>query len=195
MVDGCKKMNGEFKIRGLQRRRPSTRSGQAIAELVVGLIALLVVFMGMLQIQRLAHAHTQTLIAAREQAGQDALLSPYVLRYAAPSWIRDWSVGRDNVAYSQDDTPLSGNPNNVTDRIAAHAQRTVNPVPAELTTYAPGNELSAAATTATLQNELYLTHGQSRTNADVFSLIRSIVYRADTIQLQGNAWLTWTHIE
>lgn len=164
-------------------------SGQAIAELVVGLLALLVVFMGMLQIQRLAHNHTQTLMAARAQAGQDALNSPYILRFNAPSWVADWSAGRDNIRYTQDDTIQAGGPAAAMAGIVARAN------PAALQTLAPGNALSAAASSSTLMNEFYLTHGQATTNADIFPLIQAWVYRTDSIQLQGNAWLTWTHIE
>jgi hypothetical protein len=170
------------------RRGGNRRAGQAIAELVVGLIALLVLFMGMLQLQSLARAHTQTLIAARQQAGQDAVLQPYLLRNATPRWISDWQLGHDSVAYSLDDVASFGNPGVLTDGIVAHAN------PATLNTYVPGNELSTAATSPL--NELYLTHGQSTSQpVDLFPLIRNLVYGVDSIQLQGDAWLTWTHIE
>ena len=171
------------------RTRRYTRSGQAIAELAVGLIALLVVFMGMLQIQRLAHNHTQTLMAARAQAGQDALNSPYIQRNNGPSWIANWSAGADNIPYTQDDTIQAGSPAATMAGIVARAN------PAALQTLVPDNALSAAASSSTLMNEFCLTHGQSTTNADIFPLIQAWVYRTDSIQLQGNAWLTWTHIE
>jgi hypothetical protein len=187
MVSESNKMNATKKYR---RQRRGTRSGQAIAEFVVGLIALVVLFMGMLQIQYLAHAHTLALNEARSQAGQDAMQTPYILRYNVPRWIGDWNTGRDNVIYSQDDAVQQGNPGSVTVGIVSHAH------PTDLSTYAPGNELSAAANTASLLDGLMLTHGRERSPpVTMFPIIRSVVYDADSITMQGDAWLTWTHIE
>jgi len=178
-------MNGTIKY----RRRRGTRAGQAIAELVVGLIALLVIIMCMLQIQSLALTHTQTLNAARAQAGADAVISSYVLRNEMPPWVNNISSGRDSIRYSQDDSKLTGNPGYVTDGIVARAK------PSDLAHYVPGNELSAAASSGGLMNELYLTHGRQQTAVGIFPVIKSLVYGTDTIQMQGDAWLSWTHIE
>lgn len=171
------------------RVQRGARAGQAIAELVVGLIALLVVIMGMLQIQSLALAHTQTLNDARAEAGGYALDSSYIPHYSPPVWISDINPGRDKIRYSQDDQKMQGSPSLVTDGIVAHAN------PAELSKYASGNELSAASSAYGLMNELYLTHGRQRSQVETFPLIRSIVYNADVIQLQSDVWLSWTHIE
>lgn len=179
-------------MNGMQRKRKGrrhARAGQAIAELVMGLVAILVVIMCMLQIQALALTHTQALNAARAQAGVDAIATPYILRYSMPTWISDISAGNDKIRYSQDDTPVVGDPGLVTDGIVAHA------TPAKLTQYVPGNELSAAATTAGLMSELYLTHGRQQSQVGIFPLIKSLVYGTDAIQIQGDAWLSWTHIE
>ena len=172
------------------RSRRRSRSGQAIAELVAGLIALVVIFMGMLQIQYLAHAHTKALNDARAQAGQDAMQTPYLLRYTVPTWIADWTTGKDKIIYSQDDQSTPGNPGVVTEGIVAHAR------PSDLSTYAPGNEISGASTTATLIDGLMLTHGREKSPpVETFPIIRHAVYGADSITMQGDAWLTWTHIE
>jgi len=182
----------KYPLSAIRRQRVATQrhgcAGQATAELVVGLIALLVVFMGMLQIQSLARAHTQTLLAARQQAGQDALTSPYLLRNALPRWISDWQAGNDNITYSRDDAARLGSAGAANEGIIMHAN------PNSLNTYVPGNELSAAST-ATL-SEFFLTHGQSVSQPmDLFPVIRSLVYGANSIQFQSDAWLTWTHIE
>lgn len=146
--------------------------------------------MGILQIEYLAHAHTKVLNDARAQAGQDAMQTPYILRYNVPRWIGDWNTGRDNVIYSQDDTVVQGNPGIVTVGIVSHAH------PTDLETYAPGNELSAMANTTSLMDGLMLTHGRERsTPVEMFPIIRHTVYNTDAITMQGDAWLTWTHIE
>lgn len=173
-----------------RQAKRGTCAGQAIAEFVAGLIALLVLFMGMLQIQYLAHAHTKALNDARAQAGQDAMQTPYLLRYTVPQWIGDWTTGNDKVIYSQDDATLAGNPGIVTVGIVSHTH------PTDLATYAPGNEISAASTSATLIDGLMLTHGRERSPpVETFPIIRHVVYGKDSITMQGDAWLSWTHIE
>jgi hypothetical protein len=173
-----------------RRQRRGAQSGQAMAELVVGLIALVVLFMGMLQIQYLAHAHTKALNDARAQAGQDAMQTPYLLRYSVPQWIGDWTKGRDNIIYSQDDAALAGNANGAVVGIVSHAH------PTDLATYAPGNEISAASTAASLIDSLMLTHGREKSPpVEMFPITRHVVYGVDSITMQGDAWLTWTHIE
>jgi hypothetical protein len=171
--------------------RRHTRSGQAIAELVTGLIAIVVLIMGILLIQTLSRAHTQTLNQARAQAGQDAIQDPYILRYSVPSWISDWNTGRDKLHYSQDDQQVAGNPNTITAGVIARAQ------PSDLSAYAPGNEISAAANAGGLLDNLFLTHGREQETIDLarFPIIRHIVYGADAITMQGDAWLAWAHIE
>jgi len=168
-----------------------TRAGQAMAELVVGLIGIVVLIMGMLLIETLSRTHTYTMNNARAQAGQDAIQTPYIMRYNLPSWISDWSAGLDTIKYSQDDQPVLGNPGIITAGVVAHAD------PSDLNTYAPGNEISAAATTTGLMNELYLTHGRDKGTVDLtlFPIIRHIVYGKDSITMQGDAWMTWTHID
>lgn len=171
--------------------RRCARAGQAIAELVAGLIAIVVLIMGMLLIQTLARTHTGTLNKARAQAGQDAITTPYIQRYNVPAWISDWKTTPGKHIYSQGEQPVLGNPGLVTDGIVAHAH------PSDLSTYAPGNEISIAANANGLVDELYLTHGRDKGTVDLtyFPIIRHVVYGADTIQMQSDAWLTWTHIE
>jgi hypothetical protein len=166
------------------------RSGQAIAELVVGLIALLVVFMGMLQIQYLARAHTRVLIDARAQAGQNALanIKPPP---SALLWISDWQAGSDNIRYSRDDLAVENNNN----RMAVSSRIVAPAFPSMLQIYAPANALSTAATPDGLVNELPLWHGLGSRVVGIFPLIHTLVYGVDSIQVQGDAWLTWTHIE
>ena len=185
------------KSRSARRR---ARAGQALAELVAGLIGIVVLIMGMLLIEALARTHTYTMNTARAQAGQDAIMTPYIMRYNVPTWISDWVSGQVwnqslqrsvNTPYSQKDTSRAGNPGVITGGIVAHAD------PTDLSTYAPGNEISAAATTTGLMNELFLTHGREKATVDLnlFPIIHHIVYAKDSITMQGDAWLTWTHIE
>ena len=178
---------------------PSGKSGQAIAELVMGLIALVVVFMGMLLIQSLGVMHTQTLMAARLEAGKDALSDQYICRYSAPQWISTWKAAAGQDTYSAHDLPILGSPNNVASVIGAYAQ------PSQLQGYLPQSTgvtyFKNAAVPNSLLSDFFLTHGQAITNQPLtaFPFIQWLpAYQnsgSGSIQLQGNAWLTWAHIE
>ena len=178
---------------------PSGKSGQAIAELVMGLIALVVVFMGMLLIQSLGVMHTQTLMAARLEAGKDALSDQYICRYSSPQWISTWKAAAGQDTYSAHDLPIFGSPNNVASVIGAYAQ------PSQLQGYLPQSTtvtyFKNAAVPDSLLSDFFLTHGQAITNQPLtaFPFIQWLpAYQnsgSGSIQMQGNAWLTWAHIE
>ena len=181
-------MNPTHAQQGLAAQRQ--RSGQAIVEFVVGLIAIVVLFMGMLQLQRLAREHTRTLSQARAQAGQDALAGAYIARGAAPKFIRDWQAGRDQARYSQDDVAQLDNPGAMSVGIVQHAR------PDDLAVYAPNNAVSAAAAAGGVLADFFFVHGRDHSpEIPLYPIIRSIVYGTDAIQMQANAWLTWTRIE
>ena len=166
------------------------RSGQAILELVVGLIAMVVLFMGMLQIQALARAHTRALSGAREEAGADAIAGSYMLRHGQPRFIQDWQAGPDQARYSQDDVAQPANPGGSVQGIVRYAH------PADLRVYVPTNPVSDMADSGRVLTDMYLTHGHEASDSiPLYPIIRSLVYGASDIQMQGNAWLTWTHIE
>jgi len=44
-------------------------------------------------------------------------------------------------------------------------------------------------------SELYLTHGRQQSQAGIFPVVKTLVYGKDFIPIQGDAWLSWTHIE
>ena len=173
-------------------RRAHLCRGQALAELVVGLVALIVLLMGMLFVQYLGHNRIQTLCAARVEAGQAALgnNSPAA---GVPVWIDDREAGSEGT-YSADDSWVSGNPMSVITGVVGCVD-----IP-DLQKYAPVRSVAAghfvaASTSGTLLNEFALVHGQVSTNIDLldpnysFPLIRSLVYRADSVLLKSDVWL------
>ncbi|MCX6996533.1 MAG: hypothetical protein NTV49_05495 [Kiritimatiellaeota bacterium] len=138
----------------------------------------------------MAREHTRTLGKARAEAGQDALAGSYVMRSGAPKFIHDWQAGRDKATYSQDDVAQLDNPGATAQGIAQHAR------PGDLAGYVPNNAVSAAADAGGVLADFYFVHGRDESgDIPLYPIIRSVVYGADAIQMQANAWLTWTHIE
>jgi hypothetical protein len=80
-------------------------NGQAIAEMTVGLIALMAVFLGMLAVGALGIVNIQTLIAARGGADERAVNG--ILSDSGRS-IQEWSVGNDGLLFTADDQAVRG---------------------------------------------------------------------------------------
>jgi hypothetical protein len=83
----------------IQRRR--SRGGQAMMELLVGIIALVVILVGIVQLGEGGFQQLNTIFAALRDASQNAISgqasgTPYMM-------IQDWADGRDQLAYTADD--------------------------------------------------------------------------------------------
>ncbi|MDP2989806.1 MAG: TadE/TadG family type IV pilus assembly protein, partial [Kiritimatiellota bacterium] len=80
-------------------------AGQAMVEFMVGLVVVLVLLAGLIQIGQLTHAHTRTMIAARAAAGLLAMApTPPVSETA--SLISDWVPGPDLRRHTHDDVAM-----------------------------------------------------------------------------------------
>jgi len=166
---------------------PDTRrSGQALLELVVGLVAIMVLAAVILQLGSLQRAHTKTLIEARAEAGEFAMQIDYISSLPGPQYIRDWSPGTDLKAYSRDDVPQQGSIGYLSDDILAVAQ------PQQLAVYVPDNIITDSSDTATME-ALSLVSGQAQSeDISLLPIIQRLIYDAPSISMEANVWLTWT---
>ena len=99
-----------FRTVGIMRRGlRHGESGQAFAELVVSLVALLAVFVGFLLVAALSSDRVSTLIRAREEA--DRKSSSGVSSGGGES-IRYWNYGADEIPFTTDDYAVSGSAGN-----------------------------------------------------------------------------------
>jgi hypothetical protein len=76
--------------------------GQAMIELIIGLVAVLALFAGLVQISTLAKAQNDTLADARRRVGLWAISDTTIAD--SPDYIRHWSDGPDGSPYTADDT-------------------------------------------------------------------------------------------
>lgn len=167
-------------------RLPSPKSGQALLELVVGLVAILILFAVIVQLGRLQRAHTDTLLEARETAGARALQPGYTVTLPGPQYIRDWEPGGDEKAYSQDDTPRLGNPGILANQILALAQ------PQQLAEYIPDNPITEHSMSTTM-DAFSLVNGTSRSeDIPLLPIIRRLIYADESISMEASVWLAWT---
>jgi len=79
----------------------SARSGQAMIEMMVGVIVILIVVVGLVQYMAVAGMHRSIDSQIRADTGVTAM-SPLTY-YDTPSYILNWTVGPDNQPYTADD--------------------------------------------------------------------------------------------
>ena len=83
-------------------------NGQAMIEFIAGLVAVLVLFAGLLQVVSLTQARTEALVSARREAGARSM-SASAARLS-PDYIRHILEGPDAKRYSADDMKTPANP-------------------------------------------------------------------------------------
>jgi hypothetical protein len=87
----------------LARRR--AQRGQAVVEILAGIVALTVLFLGLLQVATLGHANVRNLMEARGQAEDRAYQGDLLSR--SSSYIGGWSASdSDGLRYTADDVSI-----------------------------------------------------------------------------------------
>ncbi|HMP76971.1 MAG TPA: hypothetical protein PKE12_11820 [Kiritimatiellia bacterium] len=164
--------------------RSASRAGQAIVELVVGLVALLVVFVGILQIGRLAAERNRTLASARASAANYAMGPAYLLQLPGPDMIRDWDRGADQRSHSRDDRTTAASWQHVA-AIVQHAR------PQDLDARMPGNPVTAFGT-AGAAGGMDLVHGRVQSDEiPLLPVVRHLLYNAPSLRFEEHVWLVW----
>lgn len=173
---------------GRGARRARGCAGQAIVEFVVGLVAILAVTAALLQVIRLAREHADAMNRAREDAARNAMSDVYMAPVLpGPRYIRDWTAGPDGSDYSRDDVPVTASPDGVSSLIIARAR------PEELAEFIPDNELSAMADPAGVLPGIHLVRGGHQSEpVPLLPVVRRLLYNADSITMEGEAYLVWT---
>lgn len=161
-----------------------SRNGQAIVELIVALVSLLVLIGGILVLGRLTRAQTQAMRESRRSAGIAAMsdASPF----SGPQFIQSRDAGADKASYSRDDGATLADAANFQARLVRYGH------PDDLDAQVTGNEISTLYRSGFPQLMFGLTHGEHEVVVTNLPIIRDAVYRADRIEVHGDAWLTWT---
>ncbi|MEI8350981.1 MAG: hypothetical protein WCG36_01585 [bacterium] len=159
------------------------RDGQAVVELIVALVVILVLLAGIIQVGWLGVHQSRAMMEARRKAGVKAMMP--VSSFAAPRFIRSCTVGADGIAYSRDDDLVPDDPAVVTDGIVAYAH------PSQLDGIMPDNPVSALSKSVLPATLFGLVQGEQKDRIALVPVIRDLVYQADEIEVRGSAWMTW----
>lgn len=89
-------------------RKNKHEQGQAITELVVGLIGIAIMFVGLLLVAVFSMENVRCLILARGEAEVASAQGTVTGGGKSPSYITEWSWGADQIPFTADDSPVTG---------------------------------------------------------------------------------------
>ena len=160
------------------------RAGQAIVELIVALVVLLVLVGGVIMLGRLSRAQTVAMGEARRTAGVAALSD--AAPFSSALYIEGRTAVGDAATYSRDDETTIGDAADFQNRVVSYGQ------PDALGEVLPGNEVSELHGTAFPQFMFGFAYGEHDVTVSNMPIVRHTMYNAATIKVHGEAWLTWT---
>jgi hypothetical protein len=155
-----------------------------MVEFMAGLVAMIVLLAGLIQIGRLMHAHTRTMSAARAAAGRLAM-SPTPPISEAALFISDWVPGPDRRRHTHDDQAIT------TSNAAALPGELVGHAHLEAVTNAPANALATLAASPSPAGDFFMVKGQASEGVAILPMIRRLVYARPTLEVESEAWLVW----
>jgi len=161
--------------------------GQAMIEFTIALVAIMVIIIGTILLNKMEWVHTQTMTTARATAGALALGQVYQGSLDA-KFISDWEAGADNIRYTHDDEPdLDGTAVALVGGIAANAG------PAGFSSL-PTNAITKLQSSPTPINEFYLVKGHESRAVDLSAIpaVSRLISGEPAISVESEAWLTWT---
>jgi len=170
------------------QRNITTRAGQALIELCIGMVSLIILVAVIAQLAMFVRASHETSVRAREQAGALAL-SDYPLSVTAP-YIGETEAGADAKPYTKDDEFADGD-------ASAYYRDILDPLAAEPTDWntleeIPGNGFSGLRASASPMQSFGLLRGKDEEVVPLLPAVRSLLYRADSIQMEETVWMPWT---
>lgn len=163
-----------------------------MVELMIGLVAVLACFAALVQFVSLNRAHHATLTAARRTAGELALrdTGPGTGQISDADYIKDWSPGPDGKRHTRDDTHTTGNAGAFSDRIVG--QSVADGSEWDVLQRAPGDAVSPLFGQPNPSALFGLVSAGDRETVPVLPAVRSLLYRADSIEVESEVWMTWT---
>lgn len=159
-------------------------SGQAAAEFVVCLLALMLVIMGMMQVATMGRASLYLHAALRGEAGENAM-SDRRTGTSAP-YISDWTPGPDGIRYTADDQPTRGMASGITGDLAAYSFR----APGDAT-YVAGSlrPVSMLTLGESPGQVLRFAHEEGTIYVSLFPLIQQLVYKKEKVAIKEEVWM------
>ena len=162
----------------------NNKSGQAMTEFVVAIVAIMVLLACILQVAMISAKQSELFIDAREEAAIAAMQDMPVL--SDPDYIQSWTAGADESTYSADDSQTDGLISDIPFRITAHAR------PDSISALVPDNPLSTLHSSPLPQAQFGMVNGNEEATIELLPVIQDLLYAAEEIELEADVWLPRT---
>ena len=163
-------------------------SGQALLEVCVCMIGIVVVLLAMLELSRISMLRTETMMEARANVAaimqSDTVLSP------TPRFLRTWDEGPDGKRYTADDVPVSASSasfyQTTVERSVSDASdwNILSRIPNEIVTMRNSPQL--------LADRFGLLRGEASATTALLPGFQRFVHRDGSITIESEVWMTWT---
>jgi hypothetical protein len=164
-----------------------TRSGQALVEFCIGLVAMLAVIGGVFQLGRMGLARTEARVEATQRASINSMRSEEATGLSIPGYIARVSEGEDEATYSVDDIRVGGNEQILYERLLAPNQ------PHRLQEIAPGNPLAEMGDSFEMMVGLGLVPGRgAEYDIPVLPIVRRLFFDQPTVDIDVTSWMIRT---
>ena len=169
-------------MRSRRQNHPRSHSGQAMMEFLVGIVVVLVVVGGLIQLGMLSDLRTTNYMDATEEAanwsmtngGDDSLIYPYIER------IDD---GPDSHTYSADDREIGKNAVDVYNGIVRYGR------PDDVAQHTRDNAWTELGSANDIMDELGMVRGsKSTTSLRFLPIVRNLIYQADRIDIRTEVY-------
>jgi hypothetical protein len=163
-----------------------------MVEFIVGLLAVVVLFAAFVQLVDLAATHTNTMVKARKEAADKAMLD---LGAGAgiltdPDFIREWREGPDRKRHTPDDTFSRSAAALFDDTVVEKAGG--DAAGWAQIDLAPGNAFSSLRGSADPVALFGLVKGDNSKSVSLMSAIQELLYAKDKVDVRTTVWMTWT---
>ena len=169
----------------------SRRGGQAVVEFVVGLIVVLALCAGLMQIASLTKAHTDAMVEARRLAAEQATVDLGSDTPSSAEYILKWRPDADGKPYTRDDQHSDADPGAFRERIVGRASANsagwdsiIDLVPADAISRLHGSDAPSSL--------FGLVNGSAPGSVEVLPEFRKLIYDAATIDVGCEVWMTRT---
>jgi hypothetical protein len=159
---------------------------------MVGMIVVLVLVAGLLQLASLMKSHTDAMVEARQEAAVLAMidLGPGLNLVSDADYIRDWHEGADDRRLSRDDFSDTGNTADFKNTVV---DKTVNDQSGwGILDSVPNNRISGLRSDPMVISSFGLIKGSATESAqlDMLPAFRHLIYNSDKIDVEATAWMT-----
>ncbi len=167
----------------------TSKSGQALIEVMIGMVVILVLVSSILQIASMCRAHTDVMVEARAEAAERCMfeLGPGMETLSDADYIGDWNEGNDQRRLSRDDEHDTGD-------TAAFQEKVVDKSATDwsIIDSVPNNRISRLRADPMVISSFGLVKGYATDSAklDMLPAFRHLVYKADSIDVEATTWMT-----